>query len=45
MASAFFNPDNEEIISTTSIAEFVNLRFHNDNLPKGSFDQDIDEGT
>jgi hypothetical protein len=45
MASAFFSPDDEKIISTNPIAKSVDLPFHRDKLPKGSFDQDIDEGT
>jgi hypothetical protein len=43
MASALFTPDDERIISTNRIAEFVDL--HRYGVPKGSFDQDIDEGT
>jgi hypothetical protein len=40
-----FTPEQEEIIVGNPIAKFVNLRLHLDNLPKGSLDRDIDEGT
>jgi hypothetical protein len=43
MASVLFSPDDKKIVSTHPTAKFVDL--YRDNLPKGSFDQDIDKGT
>jgi hypothetical protein len=43
MASAFFTPEEEEIILKHPIAKFVDP--YRDGLPKDSFDQDIDKGT
>ena len=45
MASDPFNLDDKDIISTNPIANFVDLGFHRNKLPKANFNQDIDEGT
>ena len=43
MASAFFTPEQVEIILGNPLPKFVDE--YRDGLPNDSFDQDIDEGT
>jgi hypothetical protein len=43
MTSALFTPEQEEILLGNPITKIINK--HRDDLPKDSFNQDIDEGT
>ena len=43
MASAPFTPEQEGIILGNPITKIIDT--HRDDLPKDSFDEDIDEGT